>query len=69
MGGNIPSQLDLSQAIAKVKLAKTPRGPLSFDPETNNVIQNIYIREVANDGGQLHNKVIATDANVKDPGD
>jgi branched-chain amino acid transport system substrate-binding protein len=69
LGGNISSQLDLSQAIAKVKLAKTPRGPISFDPETNNVIQNIYIREVANAGGQLHNKVIATYENVKDPGE
>jgi branched-chain amino acid transport system substrate-binding protein len=68
LGGTVSSQLDLSQAIAKVKIDKTPRGPLSFDPETNNVIQNTYIREVANLGGQLHNKVVATYENVKDPG-
>jgi branched-chain amino acid transport system substrate-binding protein len=69
LGGNIASQLDLSKAISQVKLAHTPRGPISFDPDTNNVIQNICIREVAKDGGQLHNKVLATYDNVKDPGD
>jgi branched-chain amino acid transport system substrate-binding protein len=68
LGGQVPNQLALSKAIGEVKIAKTPRGPLSFDPETNNVIQNIYIRDVTPIDGALHNKVIATYENVRDPG-
>jgi len=67
LGGKIPSQEDLSKAIAATKV-DTPRGPISFDPETNNVIQNIYIREVAKDGNELHNKVLAKYDAVRDPG-
>ena len=47
----------------------TPRGPISFDPETNNVIQTIYVREVADIGGALHNRVLATYKDVRDPGE
>jgi branched-chain amino acid transport system substrate-binding protein len=67
LGGKIPSQEDLSKAIAATKI-DTPRGPISFDPETNNVIQNIYIREVVKDGNELHNKVLATYDAIRDPG-
>lgn len=67
LGGNIESQDALSQAIVKVKF-DSPRGPVSFDPETHNVIQNIYIREVARTNGGLHNKVLLTYKNVRDPG-
>jgi branched-chain amino acid transport system substrate-binding protein len=67
LDGKIPDQLALSGAIVKVKL-ETPRGPISFDPETNNVIQNIYIREVAKDGAEEHNRILVTYENVKDPG-
>jgi branched-chain amino acid transport system substrate-binding protein len=68
LGGNIRNQLELSAAVAKVKLM-SPRGPISFDPETNNVIQNIYIREVRKEGNDFHNYVVATYENVKDPGE
>ncbi len=68
LGGGIPNQEALGEAIAKVKI-DTPRGPFSFDPETHNVIQNVYIREVVKDGGTLHNKVIVTYDNVRDPGE
>ncbi len=67
LGGTIPSQLALSQAISKVKF-DSPRGPISFDPDTNNVIQNIYTCEVAKMGNALHNKVLATYPAVRDPG-
>ena len=67
LSGDIPNQLALSEAVAKVKI-DTPRGPFSFDPETHNVIQNVYIREVVKDGDELHNKVIVTHENVRDPG-
>lgn len=67
LGGSIPNQLALADAVSKVSLT-SPRGPVSFDPETNNVIQNIYIREVRKDGDEFHNYVVATYKNVKDPG-
>lgn len=67
LDGKIPSQLALSDAILATKI-DTPRGPISFDPETRNVVQNIYIREVVRDGAAFHNKVLATSPAVRDPG-
>jgi branched-chain amino acid transport system substrate-binding protein len=66
--GDVSSQERLSDAVGKVRI-NTPRGPISFDPETNNVIQTIYVREVADVGGSLHNRVLATYTDVRDPGD
>lgn len=68
LGGTIRNQLELSKAVEKVSFT-SPRGPVSFDPATNNVIQNIYIREVRKDGNDFHNYVVATYENVKDPGE
>ena len=69
LDGNVRDQLALSKAVGAVKLASTPRGPVSFDPETNNVIQNIFIREVRKQGGETHNYVLAKYENVRDPGE
>jgi branched-chain amino acid transport system substrate-binding protein len=68
LDGTIRNQLELSKAVEKVSF-KSPRGPVSFDPATNNVIQNIYIREVRKHGNEFHNYVVATYENVKDPGE
>jgi branched-chain amino acid transport system substrate-binding protein len=68
LGGTIRDQLELSKAVEKVSFT-SPRGPVSFDPTTNNVIQNIYIREVRKEGNDFHNYVVATYENVKDPGE
>jgi len=46
---------------------ESPRGPISIDPETRDIIQNIYIRKVENIGGELYNTEIATVEAVKDP--
>ncbi len=43
-----------------------PRGPMRIDPKTNNVIQNIYMVEVVNDGGKPSYKVLDTIENVQD---
>jgi branched-chain amino acid transport system substrate-binding protein len=45
----------------------SPRGPVSIDPQTRDIIQNIYIRKVERVGGELYNVEIATIPNVKDP--
>jgi len=63
----VPSQEALSKAIEETKI-DTPRGPISFDPDTHNVIQNIYIREAVKEGSEIHNKVLAKFDAVRDPG-
>ena len=45
----------------------SPRGPISIDPETRDIIQNIYIRRAEKVDGKLANVEIATIPNVKDP--
>jgi branched-chain amino acid transport system substrate-binding protein len=50
------------------KFANSPRGPISIDPETRDVVQNEYLREVRKVGGQLANVELETFATaVKDP--
>jgi branched-chain amino acid transport system substrate-binding protein len=46
---------------------ESPRGPISIDPETRDVVHNIYIRKVDKVGGELHNVEFATYEAVKDP--
>jgi branched-chain amino acid transport system substrate-binding protein len=45
----------------------SPRGPIMIDPETRDIVQNIYIRRLAKEDGQLANVEIATIPMVKDP--
>lgn len=62
---------DAEKAVAAVKgLAWTsPRGPVSIDPESRHITQNIYLREVAVAGdGTFINQEIKTFANQNDPG-
>lgn len=46
---------------------ESPRGPISIDPETRDIIQNIYVRKVDKLNGELYNVEFATIPNVKDP--
>jgi branched-chain amino acid transport system substrate-binding protein len=46
---------------------ESPRGPISIDPDTRDIIQNIYVRKVDKKDGQLYNIEFATIPNVKDP--
>ena len=46
---------------------ESPRGPISIDPETRDIIQDVYIRKVEKKNGQLFNVEFATFPNVKDP--
>ncbi|MET0427152.1 MAG: ABC transporter substrate-binding protein [Microvirga sp.] len=45
----------------------SPRGPVSIDPQTRDIVQNIYVRKVERKDGELYNMEFATTANVKDP--
>jgi branched-chain amino acid transport system substrate-binding protein len=46
---------------------ESPRGPISIDPDTRDIIQNIYVRKVDKVDGELYNVEFATIPNVKDP--
>jgi branched-chain amino acid transport system substrate-binding protein len=47
---------------------KSPRGNFAFDKNTHNVIQDIYIREVATTGGNTVNNITDKITGVTDPG-
>jgi len=50
----------------RYKNPDSPRGPIAIDPETRDIIQNQYVREVRKVGGELANVEIETIPNVKD---
>jgi branched-chain amino acid transport system substrate-binding protein len=54
-------------AAAKGMKWESPRGPISIDPNTRDVVQNVYIRKVEKVGGGTQNVEIDTIPNVKDP--
>jgi len=54
-------------AAAKSMKWESPRGPISIDPETRDIVQTVYIRRVEKVGGQLLNVEIDKIENVKDP--
>ncbi len=54
-------------AAAKGATWDSPRGPMSIDPETRDVIQTVYIRKIEKVNGKLVNVTIASFPNVKDP--
>jgi branched-chain amino acid transport system substrate-binding protein len=45
----------------------SPRGPIRIDPETRDVVQTVYIREVQQVDGKLENVIIHEIPEVKDP--
>lgn len=45
---------------------ESPRGPISIDPETRDIVQNIYMRKVEKKNGQLYNVEFQTFEKVKD---
>jgi len=47
---------------------ESPRGPISIDPDTRDIVQNIYIRRVEKVDGELYSVEFATFEAVKDPG-
>jgi len=51
----------------KWKNPDSPRGPIAIDPETRDIVQNIYIRRAEKVDGKLANVEIATIPMVKDP--
>jgi branched-chain amino acid transport system substrate-binding protein len=64
-GGKADGQ-DLIDA-AKGMAWESPRGPISVDPETRDIVQTVYIRRVEKVDGRLVNVEFDKVENVKDP--
>jgi branched-chain amino acid transport system substrate-binding protein len=58
---------DALVTAAKGMAWESPRGPMSIDPETRDVVQTVYIREVQEVDGKLQNVIIDQIPDVKDP--
>ena len=63
-------KFDGAQAMAILTAYKnqnTPKGPVSIDPNTRDVVQNVYMRRTEMVNGKLENVEFDTIPNVKDP--
>jgi branched-chain amino acid transport system substrate-binding protein len=54
-------------AAAKGMAWESPRGPMSIDPATRDVVQTVYMRRVEKVGDALRNVEFDKIENVKDP--
>jgi len=54
--------------IAKGWKTQSPRGPISIDPQTRDIVQTIYVRRVEKKDGELWNVEFDKIDNVSDPG-
>jgi branched-chain amino acid transport system substrate-binding protein len=65
----LKGKMDTDKALDAAKTFKynSPRGPISIDPETRDIIMNAYLSEVIKKDGRLFQKVLSTTPNVKDP--
>ncbi len=57
-GGSVDG--DALVAAMKGMSWESPRGPMSIDPQTGDVVHDIYIRKVEKANGELHNVEFAT---------
>ncbi len=64
-GGNADG--DALIAAMKGMSWESPRGPISIDADTRDIVSNIYIRKVEKLNGQLWNTEFETFPSVKDP--
>ena len=62
------ASVDAFMAAAKGLKWTSPRGPVEIDPQTRDIVQNVYIRKVERVGGVLQNVEFDTIKAVKDPG-
>jgi branched-chain amino acid transport system substrate-binding protein len=69
MAETVNGAIDGQKEIDAIKGMKwlSPRGPVSIDPATRELIQPVYIREVVKENGVLYNKVIYTFEDQKEP--
>ena len=66
LGNNIDG--DKAMEILKNMKLTSPRGPISIDPATRDIVQTVYVRRVEKKGGELWNVEFDKFESVKDPG-
>ena len=59
---------DKAMAIIKGMKINSPRGPITIDPATRDIVENVYVREVKKVDGHFYNVELETFPQVKDPG-
>jgi branched-chain amino acid transport system substrate-binding protein len=59
---------DKAMAVLKGMKINSPRGPISIDPQTRDVINPVYVRRVEKVNGELYNVEFDKFTEVKDPG-
>ncbi len=59
---------DKAMAILKGMTIDSPRGPITIDPKTRDVVQTVYVRKVEKIGNELYNVEFDKFADMKDPG-
>jgi len=59
---------DAAMEILKSMKLASPRGPISIDPATRDIVQTVYIRKVEKRGNEYWNIEFDKFADVKDPG-
>lgn len=68
VGGEVQDTEGLIAALEEIEYDDSPRGIFKMDPRSHNVVQKIYVREVARVSGELHNVVIDDLGEIADPG-
>ena len=66
LGGKIDG--DKAMAVLKGMKIQSPRGPISIDPATRDVVQTVYVRKVEKVNGEPYNIEFDQFPNLKDPG-
>lgn len=66
LGGKIDG--DKAMAVLKGMNIQSPRGPISIDPATRDVVQTVYVRKVEKVNGEPYNVEFDQFPNLKDPG-
>ena len=59
---------DKAMEIFKHMSFTSPRGPISIDPETRDIVQTVYLRRVEKVNGELRSVEQQQFPNMKDPG-
>lgn len=67
LGGDVSDGAAVVDAMAEVEF-DSPRGAFRIDPETHNVVHHVYLREVAEIDGEIHNTVVEDLGEFADPG-
>ena len=67
-GGNEDDLLPLGERLLAGAARLSPRGQVLIDAQTRDIVQDVYIRKVEKQNGQLYNVEFDVQKAVKDPG-